>query len=131
MVASPENIQRIDHLALLTSDHSTRDLVESLRDFMRLTLLSLLDETPSSINNTKRVLLDFAVGGILSLLSHWPSMRHTVTLREVQNRDVAVLAMGLYVSMSRRPRGVPRLTRPRLHTPLMMELPRPAAPART
>lgn len=88
-------------MALLTSDHSTRDLVESLRDFMRLTLLSLLDETPSSINNTKRVLLDFAVGGILSLLSHWPSMRHTVTLREVQNRDVAVLAMGLYVSMSR------------------------------
>ncbi|MFR0586957.1 TetR/AcrR family transcriptional regulator [Bifidobacterium pseudolongum] len=101
MVASPENIQRIDHLALLTSSHSTRDLVESLRDFMRLTLLSLLDETPSSINNTKRVLLDFAVGGILSLLSHWPSMRHTVTLREMQNRDVAVLAMGLYVSMSR------------------------------
>ena len=66
-----------------------------------LTLLSLLDETPNSITNTKRVLLDFAVGGILSLLAHWPETRHTVTLREVQNRDVAVLAMGLYVSMSR------------------------------
>ena len=86
---------------MLTSEHSTRELVDSLRDFLRLTLLSLLDETPNSITNTKRVLLDFAVGGILSLLAHWPETRHTVTLREVQNRDVAVLAMGLYVSMSR------------------------------
>ena len=101
MVSTPENIRHIDHLALLTSEHSTRELVDSLRDFLRLTLLSLLDETPNSITNTKRVLLDFAVGGILSLLAHWPETRHTVTLREVQNRDVAVLAMGLYVSMSR------------------------------
>jgi AcrR family transcriptional regulator len=101
MLSSPAQRERLDRLALLAGPHSSSELLESLRDFTRLTVLSFLQLDANNLDLDTDLLLDFAVGGMLAILRRWPELCDTISIDDLLNQDVAVLAMGLYLSMSK------------------------------
>lgn len=98
---SPREQQRLDRLALLAGPHSSPELVESLHDFARMSLIQTLDLDADRLDLTTDLLLDFTAGGLLTILKRWPELRKTVSMDDLLNEDVAVLAMGMYLSMSK------------------------------
>ena len=46
-------------------------------------------------------MLDFTVGGMLSVLQRWPKLHEKLPIDTVFNEDVAVLAAGMFMSMSK------------------------------
>ena len=46
-------------------------------------------------------MLDFTVGGMLAVLQRWPKLHEKLPLDTVFNEDVAVLAAGMFMSMSK------------------------------
>ncbi|MBT1173477.1 TetR/AcrR family transcriptional regulator [Bifidobacterium sp. MA2] len=100
-MSTPREQDRLNHLALLAGPHSSPELVESLRDFARMSLMEMLDFSPSTIDLKTDLMLDFTVGGLLVILRRWPELRQTVSMQDLLNEDVAVLAMGIYTSMSK------------------------------
>lgn len=102
LVQNQESMQILDHLAILLGPHSNRELNDALRDFLRLTLMSLFHLTPATMDTRMQLLLDFTVGGILSILRQWPSVRNDITVHELVDRDVAILSTGLYLTLLNR-----------------------------
>ncbi|MBT1160353.1 MULTISPECIES: TetR/AcrR family transcriptional regulator [Bifidobacterium] len=100
LMQSPEHRERLDRLALIAGPHSSPELVDSLRDFGRLTIIHSL-QLPEHIDLKTDLMLDFTVGGMLAVLSRWPDLRDTVELGDLLNEDVAVLAMSMCLSLSR------------------------------
>ena len=100
-LSDPEQRQRLDHLALLAGPHSTLELTESLRDFCRLQMLSTLQRDPKNLDLKTDLMLDFTVGGMLAVLQRWPKLHEKLPLDTVFNEDVAVLAAGMFMSMSK------------------------------
>lgn len=98
---SPREQQRLDRLALLAGPHSSPELVESLHDFARMSLIQTLDLDADRLDLKTDLLLDFTAGGLLTILKRWPELRKTVSMDDLLNEDVAVLAMGMYLSMSK------------------------------
>lgn len=98
---SPREQQRLDRLALLAGPHSSPELVESLHDFARMSLLQTLDLDADHLDLKTDLLLDFTAGGLLTILKRWPELRQSVSMDDLLNEDVAVLAMGIYMSMSK------------------------------
>ncbi|PLS29067.1 TetR/AcrR family transcriptional regulator [Bifidobacterium parmae] len=98
---TPREQQRLDRLALLAGPHSSPELVESLHDFARLSLLQTLDLDADHLDLKTDLLLDFTAGGLLTILKRWPELRQNVSMDDLLNEDVAVLAMGIYMSMSK------------------------------
>ena len=98
---SPREQQRLDRLALLAGPHSSPELVESLHDFARMSLIQTLDLNADRLDLKTDLLLDFTAGGLLTILTRWPELRKTVSMDDLLNEDVAVLAMGMYLSMSK------------------------------
>lgn len=98
---SPREQQRLDRLALLAGPHSSPELVESLHDFARMSLIQTLDLNADRLDLKTDLLLDFTAGGLLTILKRWPELRKTVSMDDLLNEDVAVLAMGMYLSMSK------------------------------
>ena len=86
LLRDPDQRQRLDRLALLAGPHSSPELIESLHDFGRLTMISVLD---------------FTVGGMLAVLQRWPKLHEQLPIDTVFNEDLAVLAAGMFMSMSR------------------------------
>lgn len=101
MISDPEHRQRLDRLALLAGPHTSPELIESLRDFGRLKLLAMLSPDAQDVDLATDLLVDFTVGGMLSILRRWPSLSKTVDIDDLLSEDVAVLAMGTYLSMNR------------------------------
>ncbi|MBW3090805.1 TetR/AcrR family transcriptional regulator [Bifidobacterium miconisargentati] len=101
LLADPAQRQRLDRLALLAGPHSTLDLTESLRDFARLQMLSMLQLNPEHISLKTDLMVEFTVGGMLAVLQRWPELSDTIELKDLLKEDVAVLAMGIYLAMSR------------------------------
>lgn len=101
MLHTPEQRQRLDRLTLLTGPHSSPELIDSLFDFGRLTLSAMLDQTPDDRTLKTDLILNFAVGGLLAVLAHWPNLSEHIDDEELFDEDVAVLAMGMYLSMSK------------------------------
>lgn len=99
LLQSPEHRERLDRLALIAGPHSSPELVDSLRDFGRLTIMHGL-QLPERIDLKTDLMLDFTVGGMLTVLSRWPKLRDTVELNDLLNEDVAVLAMSMCLSLS-------------------------------
>ncbi|MDU3736788.1 TetR/AcrR family transcriptional regulator [Bifidobacterium scardovii] len=93
--------ERLDRLALLAGPHSSPALIDSLRDFGRLTMISTLQLDPDHLDLKTDLMLDFTVGGMLSVLRRWPELSNSIELEDLLKEDVAVLAMGLYLSMSK------------------------------
>ncbi|KAB8288695.1 AcrR family transcriptional regulator [Bifidobacterium ramosum] len=101
LLQSPEHRERLDRLALIAGPHGSPELVDSLRDFGRLTIIHSL-QLPERIDLKTDLMLDFTVGGMLAVLSRWPELRDTVELDDLLNEDVAVLAMSMCLSLSRK-----------------------------
>lgn len=72
---SPEHRTRLNHLALLAGPHSSPELMDSLRDFTRMTLFTALKLDESDMTLRSDLYIDFAVGGILAILRRWPELR--------------------------------------------------------
>ena len=98
---NPEHRQRLDHLCFLAGAHSSPELIESLKDFGRLTLISDLQLDPNHLDLKTDLMLDFTVGGMLAVLRRWPELQQTLSVDDLLNEDVAVLAMSVYLSMSK------------------------------
>ncbi len=101
MLLDPSETQRLDRLALLASANSSPELVKSLHDFERMSLIHMLDRDENDLDLRTDLLIDFAVGGLLSVLKRWPQLRQSTDMKQLINEDLAVLAMGMYMSMSK------------------------------
>ena len=101
LLRDPEQRQRLDRLALLAGPHSSPELVSSLKEFGRLTMISVLGLDADNLDLKTDLMLDFTVGGILSVLQRWPKLHEQLPIDTVFNEDVAVLAAGMFMSMSK------------------------------
>ncbi|RSX55117.1 AcrR family transcriptional regulator [Bifidobacterium dolichotidis] len=101
MLEEPEQRQRLDRLALLTGPNSSNELMDSLRDFLRMTMMSILEIDTDSMDVKTSLLIDFSVGGILAVLQDWPRMRETITVDDLMSDDLALLTMSMYMAMSK------------------------------
>ena len=101
LLRDPEQRQRLDRLALLAGPHSSPELVSSLKEFGRLTMISVLGLDADSLDLKTDLMLDFTVGGMLAVLQRWPKLHEKLPLDTVFNEDVAVLAAGMFMSMSK------------------------------
>ena len=98
---NPDNEWRKHVTALLRGPHSSPELVESLRDFGRLTLISVLGLDADHLDLKTDLMLDFTVGGMLAVLRRWPKLHEQLPMDAVFNEDLAGLAPGLFMSMSK------------------------------
>ena len=101
LLRDPEQRQRLDRLALLAGPHSSPELVSSLKEFGRLTMISVLGLNADNLDLKTDLMLDFTVGGMLSVLQRWPKLQEKLPIDTVFNEDVAVLAAGMFMSMSK------------------------------
>ncbi|KFI49445.1 TetR/AcrR family transcriptional regulator [Bifidobacterium biavatii] len=101
LLRSPEHRERLDRLALIAGPHGSPELVDSLRDFGRLTIINGL-QLPDRLDLKTDLMLDFTIGGMLAVISRWPQLRDTVTVNDLLNEDVAMLAMSMVLSLSRK-----------------------------
>ena len=97
----PVQRQRLDRLTLLAGSHSSPELIESLKDFGRLMIINDLQLDADNLDLKTDLMLDFTVGGILAVLRRWPELSKKLSVDDLLNEDVAVLAMGVYLSMSK------------------------------
>ena len=97
---SPEHRTRLNHLALLAGPHSSPELMDSLRDFTRMTLFTALKLDESDMTLRSDLYIDFAVGGILAILRRWPELREMNVAQTLYDDDIAAMAIRLYLSMS-------------------------------
>ena len=68
LMQSPEHRERLDRLSLIAGPHSSPELVDSLRDFGRLTIIHAL-QLPEQIVLKTDLMLDVTVVGTLTVLS--------------------------------------------------------------
>ena len=101
LLRDPEQRQRLDRLALLAGPHSSSELVSSLKEFGRLTMISVLGLDADNLDLKTDLMLDFTVGGMLAVLQRWPNLHEKLPIDTVFNEDVAVLAAGMFMSMSK------------------------------
>ena len=101
LLRESEQRQRLDRLALLAGPHSSPELVSSLKEFGRLTMISVLGLDADNLDLKTDLMLDFTVGGMLAVLQRWPKLHEKLPLDTVFNEDVAVLAAGMFMSMSK------------------------------
>lgn len=101
LLRDPEQRQRLDRLALLAGPHSSPELVSSLKEFGRLTMISVLGLDADNLDLKTDLMLDFTVGGMLAVLQRWPKLHEQLPIDTVFNEDVAVLAAGMFMSMSK------------------------------
>lgn len=99
-INSSEHRTRLNHLALLAGPHSSPELMDSLRDFTRMTLFTALKLDESDMTLRSDLYIDFAVGGILAILRRWPELREMNVAQTLYDDDIAAMAIGLYLSMS-------------------------------
>lgn len=102
LISTPRERERLNRLAMLAGPHSSPELVESLRDFERLSLMEMLELDPEHIDLKTDLMLDFTVGGLLTVLRRWPELRQSASIKDLLNEDIAVLALGIYLSMSKK-----------------------------
>lgn len=101
LLQSPAQRQRLDRLALIAGQHGSPELLDSLRDFSRLTIANAMQIDKDHIDLKTDLLLDFTVGGILAILRRWPQLSGSVDLEDLLDQDIAMLAMGMYLSISK------------------------------
>lgn len=101
LLQDPAQRQRLDRLALLAGPHSSPELREALHDFMRMSLTTLLGLEQDQIDMKTSLLMSFTIGGLLSMLQQWPTIQDTLSADDIMDEDIAVLAMGITMSMSR------------------------------
>lgn len=99
-INSSEHRTRLNHMALLAGPHSSPELMDSLRDFTRMTLFTALKLDESDMTLRSDLYIDFAVGGILAILRRWPELREMNMAQTLYDDDIAAMAIGLYLSMS-------------------------------
>lgn len=99
-INSSEHRTRLNHMALLAGPHSSPELMDSLRDFTRMTLFTALKLDESDMTLRSDLYIDFAVGGILTILRRWPELREMNVAQTLYDDDIAAMAIGLYLSMS-------------------------------
>lgn len=99
-INSSEHRTRLNHMALLAGPHSSPELMDSLRDFTRMTLFTALKLDESDMTLRSDLYIDFAVGGILEILRRWPELREMNVAQTLYDDDIAAMAIGLYLSMS-------------------------------
>lgn len=100
LLNDPEQLQHLNRLSLLVGPHSNEELVESLRDFLRMTLLTIVGSDMVTVEPKTKMLVDFCVGGIISSLYNWPQLRNQISADDMLDSDVAILAMGLFLTMA-------------------------------
>ena len=88
LLRDPEQRQRLDRLALLAGPHSSPELVESLQDFGRLTLISVLGLDADHLDLKTDLMLDFTVGGMLAVLCRWPKLHEQLPMDAVFNEGL-------------------------------------------
>lgn len=98
-INSSEHRTRLNHMALLAGPHSSPELMDSLRDFTRMTLFTALKLDESDMTLRSDLYIDFAVGGILAILRRWPELREMNVAQTLYDDDIAAMAIRLYLSM--------------------------------
>ena len=64
-------------------------------------MISMLQRDPEHLDLTTDLMIEFTVGGMLAVLQRWPKLSGTIEIKDLLKEDVAVLAMGIYLAMSR------------------------------
>lgn len=105
ILSDPIQQLRLDRLSLIPGPHGTPELLDSLRDFMRLNLMSVFHLDPETISAKDELILDFFMGGLLAFIAKWPELHHHITLNDLLDEDVSVLITGLCLSLADRPTG--------------------------
>lgn len=98
LLNDPDHRRRLDRLALIAGPHSSPELIDSLRDFGKLKLYSILGKEGKDIDLPTDLTVEFTVGGMLAILRRWPTLAVTADLEDVLNEDVATLALGTYLT---------------------------------
>ncbi len=101
LLRDPDQRQRLARLALLAGPHSSPELISSLRDFGRLTLMDVLGLDSDNVDLKTDLMLDFTVGGMLAVLQRWPKLNEQLPLDAMFNEDLAILSAGMFMSMSK------------------------------
>lgn len=101
MLDSPDECEHVNRLALIAGPHSAPELIESLHDFGRLSLINTLQIDADHMDLKTDLTIEFAVGGMLTILRRWPELRTRFTPDDLAEDDLTALAMGLYMSMSK------------------------------
>ena len=99
-INSSEHRTRPNHMALLAGPHSSPELMDSLRDFTRMTLFTALKLDESDMTLRSDLYIDFAVGGILAILRRWPELREMNVAQTLYDVVITAMAIGLDLSMS-------------------------------
>ena len=84
----------------MSFEHPNRNN-ESIRDVERDIMRRPPEHNTTNLDLKTDLMLDFTVGGILAVLRRWPELSKRLSVDDLLNEDVAVLAMGVYLSMSK------------------------------
>lgn len=95
-----EQHERLERLALLAGPHSTVELTEALRDFIRMTLLGNYNIDYDRASLSTRMLLDFTVGGVVGVLRDWSNLEPRLTIEDLTNADLGSVAANLRQALS-------------------------------
>lgn len=95
--------KQFNRIALFVGPHSTIELTEALRDFIRLTLLGNFDMDYEQVDLSIRLLIDFTVGGIVGVLRDWPTIEHRLSTNDLTNPDIASVVTNLHAAIDSAP----------------------------
>lgn len=96
----PVQRERLDRIGLLTGPHSSPELHDALRDFLRMSILSSLGLDMDTMDVKTLMLMHFTIGGLLSVMEAWNEVKSRPQIDEMMSEDIAVIAMGIYFSMT-------------------------------
>lgn len=99
-IQTPEQCRRMEKLTLLAGPHSSPELQEMLHQYQRMVLADIMHIDLEHINRKTNILLDFAAGGLISVLGRWPVITQPKRDKGELEQDIAAIASGIYMSAS-------------------------------
>lgn len=99
LIGVPANRAHIDRLALTVGKHTSPHLIYTTHDAIRAGFVQW-QHLDANMSITQDVLLEFSIGGLLSVLGMWPRLSKETTLDQWSNLDAAVVARTLYLAVS-------------------------------
>jgi AcrR family transcriptional regulator len=95
----PSNMKNLQHVRLLTSDHTSPQLLEYINQSMYDSLSEWLN-LGNHIGTVPGLTMEFIIGGILCLIATWPTFKHKCNASELCNIDSALIARTLYLALA-------------------------------
>lgn len=94
----PSNQVNLHHIGLLTGEHTSGVLLKDINKSMHDCLSKWLN-LDEDIDVIPHITLEFIIGGLLSIISIWPTLDNKCSANELSNLDSALLARTLYLTL--------------------------------